>query len=209
MSALPTQARPAPARPSTRPGTRPTPNRSDLRLVPAPRRRGAARAPFAVVVLGLLAGGLVGLLLLNTILAQGAFTVSDLKQRAAALTDQEQALLQVVAVEQSPQRLAARAIALGMVPSTNPAFIRLSNGAVLGVPTPGKASKQMPGPLNLPPAPKPTATPSPSGSPSPSASGSTGSTAKPSAKASPKASPKPSASRAPQPSPTPSPRSSR
>lgn len=215
MSALPTQARTAPARPSTRPGTRPAPSRTELRLVPAPRRRRAARAPFVVVLLSLLAGGLVGLLLLNTVLAQGAFTVSDLKQRAATLTDQEQALLQVVAVEQSPQKLAARAIALGMVPSTNPAFIRLSDGAVLGVPTPGKVTKLLPGPLNLPPAPKPTATPSPSGSASASASGTatpasaTGGATKPATAPAGKPSAKPSASTSPKPSPTPSPRSSR
>ncbi len=212
MSALPTATRLAPACPGARSMPHPGPNRTELRLVPAPRRRRAARAPFVVMVLGLLAGGLVGLLLLNTVLAQGAFTVSDLKKRVSALTDQEQALLQVVAAEQAPQKLATRALALGMVPSTNPAFIRLSDGAVLGVPAPGRAPKVLPGPLSLPPAPAPTATPS--GTPRPGASGTATATrpaSRPSPSGSPKPTPQPTAGTAPKPtvSPTPSPRSSR
>jgi hypothetical protein len=77
------------------------------------------------------------------------------------LTDREQALEQEVAQEASPRRLAAKAEALGMVRSENPAFIRLSDGRVLGRPKAGVAPPP-------PPAPSPSA--SGSASPSPSAS---------------------------------------
>jgi len=97
-------------------------------------RQHPPRAPFVVTVLLLLLGGLGGLLLLNTLLAQGSFTVHDLDVRVAALKDQEQALQQKVATLAAPARLAHRASALGMVPAPNPAFIRMSDGQILGEP---------------------------------------------------------------------------
>ena len=48
-----------------------------LRLVPQ-RRSTAAKTPFAVVLVVLLVGGLLGLLLLNTLVAQGSFRLSRL-----------------------------------------------------------------------------------------------------------------------------------
>ena len=109
--------------------------RRPLRLVP-PLRTGAPRAPFVVLLGTLLTGGLAGLLFLHTALAEDSFRLHDLKVRSAVLTDREQALEQEVALEASPRRLAARAEAMGMVRSENPAFIRLSDGRVLGTPTP-------------------------------------------------------------------------
>jgi hypothetical protein len=109
-----------------------------------------------VLVVALLAVGLLGLLLLNTVLNQDAFTLHQLEQRTAVLTDREQALVERVAVEESPARLAARARALGMVPSSSPAFIRAADGAVVGVPAPAT-----PAPVDAEPAraraPQPTA----------------------------------------------------
>lgn len=147
--------------------------RRPLRLVP-PLRTGAPRAPFVVLLGTLLTGGLAGLLFLHTALAEDSFRLHDLKVRSAVLTDREQALEQQVALEASPRRLAAKAEALGMVRSENPAFIRLSDGKVLGRP---KAGVAPPPPVTSPaPAPTPSGSPSPSGSASPSASASGGST---------------------------------
>ena len=131
--------------------------RSGLRVVPAPRRR-APRLPFLLLVAGLLGGGLISLLLINTALAQGAFVAGDLQTRSASLADREQALEQQVAVLESPSSLAARAEALGMVPSANPVFIRAADGAVLGVPEPAQAPPPPPAPVNKP-TPQPTAKP--------------------------------------------------
>ena len=142
------------ARYSTRPAT--TRSASYLRLV-ATRRSTAARAPFVAVVVLILAAGLLGLLLLNTVLAQDAFRLHALQLQARVLADQEQALQRDVERLQSPQVLAAKASALGLVPAGPPVFLRLSDGKVLGVPAEGRAGagKAMFGP-GVPAATKPT-----------------------------------------------------
>jgi hypothetical protein len=127
-----------------------------LRLV-QPVRRSVPKAPFVVLLGALLTTGLAGLLYLHTALAEDSFRLHDLATRSAVLADQEQALEQEVAEAASPSRLAERAEALGMVRSENPAFIRLSDGAVLGKPKPGVAPPP-------PPAPTPSASPSTSAS---------------------------------------------
>jgi hypothetical protein len=123
--------------------------RPRLTVVPPPRTR-PARAPFVLLVLGLLLGGMVALLLLNTALAEGSFVVQELQQRASELADDEATLAQEVAVAESPAELAARAADLGMVPMTGPAFLRLSDGAVLGTPHAG----EVPAPPEQPAAPE-------------------------------------------------------
>lgn len=110
-----------------------------LRLVAA-RRSNAARAPFVAVVVGILGLGLLGLLLLNTVLAQDAFRLHALQVQGHRLADQEQGLQREVEQLQSPQSLAAHASALGMVQGGPPAFLRLSDGKVLGAPEPGHAA---------------------------------------------------------------------
>ncbi len=99
----------------------------------------APRVPFAALVLTVLGLGLVGLLVLNTSLQQGAFYARDLEARAETLTEQREALQIQVAELREPQRVAARASSLGMVPNPNPAFLRLSDGKVLGNVTPATA----------------------------------------------------------------------
>jgi hypothetical protein len=114
-----------------------------LRLVPN-ARTGAPRAPFVTLVVVLLAGGLLGLLALNTLLAQGAFRVHALTLQGKVLADREQVLQRDVEAQRTPRALADRATALGMVPAGPPAFLRLQDGVVLGDQTPAGA---------LPPAP--------------------------------------------------------
>ncbi len=116
-----------------------------LSLVP-PTRTGAPRAPFVVLLGTLLTAGLAGLLFLHTALAEDSFRLHDLQNRSATLADREQALEQEVARQASPRRLAASAEALGMVRSANPAFIRLSDGKVLGKPRPAVAPPPPPSP---------------------------------------------------------------
>jgi hypothetical protein len=114
-----------------------------LRLVAA-RRSSAARTPFVVVVVLILLGGLLGLLALNTVLAQDAFALHSLQVQSRQLADREQALQREVADLQSPRSLASRATGLGMVPGGPPAFLRLSDGKVLGAPQPGAATPVVP-----------------------------------------------------------------
>jgi hypothetical protein len=92
-----------------------------------------ARIAFAGLCLLLLVGGLLTLLLVNTVMAGGSFRLHDLQATSDQLADRQQALRQDIAVQAAPARLAARAKALGMVPSQSPAFLRLSDGKILGV----------------------------------------------------------------------------
>jgi hypothetical protein len=127
------------ARPAPRPAAQPTtPRAGYLRLVTA-RRSSAARAPFIIAVVVILAAGLLGLLLLNTVLAQDAFRLHTLQLQSHVLADQEQSLQREVERLQSPQSLATQATRLGMVPGGPRAFLRLSDGKVLGVAVPGQA----------------------------------------------------------------------
>ena len=157
-----------------------------LRVLPPPAFR-APRTPFVIVIVAILAAGLVGLLLLNTALAQGSFRMHDLQRQTAALQDREEQLQVAVDAANDPARLAAAAHHLGLVPAEDPGFIRLSDGRLLGAPVPATAP-----PKKVPP----------STSPSPQASGATAATkptTKPTAK--PTAKPAPHATAHPTPAP--------
>ena len=129
------------ARAGARPLNRPVTETPRLRVVTgAPLRRSGAT--FGIICATLLAAGLIGLLLLNTTLAQGSFTLHDLRTTSDALTDTEGTLNQSLEVLESPANLAVSATKMGMVPSPSTAFLRLSDGAIIGVATPATA---MPG----------------------------------------------------------------
>ncbi|MFF5702718.1 hypothetical protein ACFY7H_09480 [Streptomyces sp. NPDC012794] len=129
-----------------------------------PRQQGggAARMPFVLLVVALLAGGLISLLLLNSALNEGSFQLSRLKKETTALTDEQQALQRDVDGYSAPDALQRRARELGLVPGGSPVFLR-PDGSVAGSPVPAEA-----------PAPPPAATPTPAAappSPAPSAPG--------------------------------------
>lgn len=103
------------------------------------QRRARPRLVYAVVtVLGLFSI-LMAQLMLSIVVSQGAYTISSLQLKQKALTRSEQALTDQLAVLSSPQNLAIRAQALGMVSNASPAFLRLSDGTVLGSPTAASA----------------------------------------------------------------------
>lgn len=105
------------------------------RLTVVPRRATTApRVPFVTLVSMLLVGGVVGLLLFNTNMQQGSFVASSMEQQAAVLAGKEESLRMQLHRLRDPQHVAARAKKLGMVPAGSPAFIRLSDGRVLGSP---------------------------------------------------------------------------
>jgi hypothetical protein len=95
-----------------------------------------SRAGLVVGCLSLLAVGLVGLLMLNMSLENGAFVRRYQQTRLEQLVEQQEALTEELAALEAPQSLAGRAVALGMVAAPNVAFVR-SDGRVLGVPSPG------------------------------------------------------------------------
>nr|WP_307129002.1 cell division protein FtsL [Streptomyces sp. B1I3] len=112
----------------------------------------AARTPFVLLVVLLLAGGLISLLLLNSALNEGSFRLSRMKKQTTELTDEQQALQRDVDSYSQPDALERRARELGMVPGGSPAFLD-PDGTVRGVPERATA------------APSPVATPSPAAGP--------------------------------------------
>ena len=110
--------------------------RPRLTIVPKVAAR-APRMPFAVLVITVLAGGLIGLLLLNTALQRGAYTVTSLQDTSDALALRQQNLESEVSALQAPQRISQRALRLGMVANDSPAFLSLETGKVIGVPVVG------------------------------------------------------------------------
>ncbi|HET9860681.1 MAG TPA: hypothetical protein VFQ19_12950 [Nocardioidaceae bacterium] len=106
------------------------------RLTVVPRRATRApKVPFVALVSLLLVGGVVGLLLFNTSMQQASFVATELEATAATLNAKEQALQMQLDTLRDPQKVASRARKLGMVPAASPAFIRLSDGKILGNPT--------------------------------------------------------------------------
>jgi cell division protein FtsB len=112
--------------------------RARLTVVPRSRTR-ATRVPFVVLVSLLLIGGVAGLLLFNTQMQQVSFTATSLEQQAQILDAREQSLKLQLESLRDPQRVAVQAREMGMVPPANPAFLRLSDGKVLGEPRPATA----------------------------------------------------------------------
>jgi hypothetical protein len=133
----------------------------------------AARLPFALLVAAILAGGLIALLMLHTLAAQDGFTLHKLQKQSAGLADLEQQLTVANQQAQAPSALAARARAIGMVPTGDLRIIRRRDGRLVAVATAMTVAR---------PAPTPAATPSPASSTSPPAASAT--SAKPGAKTS-------------------------
>jgi hypothetical protein len=126
----------------------------------------------------LLAGGLFGLLLLNSAVVKDSFKLDDLQKQTKQLTDEEQALQQDVDQYSAPDELDKRARELGMVPGGNPAFLS-PDGKVKGSPDVATAE----------PLPEPSETPTPTSTPSASAQISPSAQVSPSVPATPSGSP--------------------
>lgn len=129
----------APARPlprtSARRATAATPRQ--LKVVAPPETRG--NGAFLALCVLLLLGGFVSVLMLNTAMAKGSYTLRDLQHRSDELTDTQDQLRHSLDAVSGPGPLAQRARELGMVKAPTPAFLRLSDGAVLGVAEKAKA----------------------------------------------------------------------
>lgn len=74
--------------------------------------------------------GFLALLTINTLLAQDAFTLSNLKVEAKMVADQRDAINREIDAKSAPNALANAAIKLGMSPSERPIFLNLEPSAV-------------------------------------------------------------------------------
>ena len=111
--------------------------RPQLHLVreAVPRMSAAA---FTTLVIGIMGGGLLGMLVINNAIAQGAFVEARLAGDVKVIEASMQSMQQSLSLMASPGNVEERARAMGMVPQASPVFLRLSDGKVLGDPTPAE-----------------------------------------------------------------------
>jgi hypothetical protein len=129
----------ATARPLQRPASR-SARPQPLRVVRTQPVQG--QPGFVAACLALLVAGLVGVLMLNTAMAKGSFVLGDLHDRSNELADAQEALTHAIDAQSAAPALAQRALDMGMVPAETAAFLRLSDGKVLGVATGATAQKE-------------------------------------------------------------------
>jgi len=114
-------------RPSAKPGAKPS-TRPAGGYRTRPRQ---PRAPFILLLVGLLGGALVSLLVISTTLAQGSYQITRLQEQNTNLARQEQLLSQQVAQASSPAQIASEAEQFGMQQNPNLRFINLKTDKIV------------------------------------------------------------------------------
>ena len=120
----------APTRPAAKPSTRTTDTRA------------SGTAPFVLLIMVLLTGGLVATLWLSTAAAADSYRLDEARQVARDLSEQSERLHRDVEAAQSAPALAAAARAQGMVPAGEPAVLVIApdgSSQVVGDPKPAQA----------------------------------------------------------------------
>jgi hypothetical protein len=125
-----------------------------LRVIPS-RIGTSGNGAFATLCVTLLTLGLIGLLLLNTALAEGSLTLGALRKQSGILTDRAGDLGEEIARASSSNSLAARATALGMVRKAERGYVDVTTGKVSGTAQP--ATKLQKVPIVVAPMPTPRA----------------------------------------------------
>ncbi len=102
-----------------------------LKLVPDLSDGKQADRKFFAIFVSVVGGiGLMLLLLINTLLAQDAFELTNLKLEAKLVSDEREAIARQIDKISSPEALAQSATALGMKPSENPTFLSLDKAVL-------------------------------------------------------------------------------
>ena len=91
-----------------------------------------AAVGFGLIISGIILIGMLGGLVVNTLLSQGQFEIQELQNRSIALAAEHEILAQNVSRLESPEILKNRALEIGMIPSPGSAFIDLRDGRLLG-----------------------------------------------------------------------------
>ena len=119
----------ATARPLRIPRRSPAP--TPLRVIPA-RITHTGNGAFVAICIGLLTGGLIALLLLNTALAQGSLALGDLNRESVRLGDTAGNLQEEIDRASATGALARSAAGIGMVRMNTRGYIDLAKGTVTG-----------------------------------------------------------------------------
>ena len=102
-----------------------------LKLVPDLSDGKQADRKFFAIFVSVVGGiGLMLLLLINTLLVQDAFELTNLKLEAKLVSDEREAIARQIDKLSSPEALAKSATALGMKPSENPTFLSLDKAVL-------------------------------------------------------------------------------
>ncbi|WP_017591188.1 hypothetical protein [Nocardiopsis potens] len=116
-------------RPAAPPRTAPRTARARRPAAPASR---PPRMPFVLLVLGLLAGALISLLALRTVLLEDSFAISRLQSENTELGHEQERLEEEVVRLEAPERIAREAEEMGMEPGEAPEFLHMDEGRVSG-----------------------------------------------------------------------------
>jgi hypothetical protein len=102
-------------------------SRALLKIVPQTSEGTQATHKYFAKFVSLIAViGFLALLGINTLLAQDAFVLSELKYESKMIADQREAISRKMETYSTPQALANQAAALGMSPSEDPTFLNLT-----------------------------------------------------------------------------------
>jgi hypothetical protein len=149
---LPDQAEQFETRPRTAPPPveRTAPQRVRVETGAAPATGHAHRTSFVLLLLGLLGGGMVCLLVVNTTLAANSIQIGKLQQRNANVSEQVQELRQQVTTARSAGAIEAEARKLGLRPDPHLVFLDLHSKRIVAQPgqraMPAVRSAHRPGP---------------------------------------------------------------
>ncbi len=105
------------------------------------QRRARPRIVYALSAVAGMTTIVIVQLLLSVGISQGAYEVSRLQASQVELGRTAESVTEDLVRISSPQSLAANAEALGMVSTSNPVYLRLSDGAVLGAPASATGSQ--------------------------------------------------------------------
>lgn len=132
---------PAPRRPNETNPRRPgADERRHIEIVrPSAHKR--PRVVYALSAVGSVGAIIVAQLLLSVGISQGAYEISALRASQVELGRTADSVSEDLIRVSSPQSLAANAEALGMVTNSTSAYLRLSDGAVLGAPSSATGSQ--------------------------------------------------------------------
>lgn len=103
--------------------------------------KAAPKLRYIVVTLIGIGAILGGQLLLSIVVSSGAYTIASLKSEMRSSEQNLQIVAEEIGALTAPDTLATLAGSMGMVEDNNPAYLRLSDGVVLGEASPASASQ--------------------------------------------------------------------
>lgn len=128
--------RAAAVRPVRAPQSRPAP-KPRLTVLAAPKTTGSP-LPFALLCTLIVTAALAALLYLNIQMSDTSYEITRLQGQSQRLVEEKQALAESNERLGTPQELERQAREIGMVPVTEPAYIDLDTGTVIGETAPSE-----------------------------------------------------------------------